>query len=84
MNDATFAEVRRLAADILKQPLDSIHPDSTRDTIATWDSMAHVNLVLALEQQFDIQLLPEEILEMLSIELVTLLVDEKIATRGRA
>lgn len=82
MKDSTFAEVRRLAADILKQPLESIHADSTRDTLPAWDSMAHVNLVLALEQQFDIQFLPEEILEMLSIELVTLLVDEKIAAKG--
>ncbi len=47
-----------------------------------WDSMAHVNLVLAIEQHFDVQFKPEEMLEMLSIELTAMLVEEKLAARG--
>jgi len=87
MNDTLFSDVRRIAADVLAQPVDRITADGTRDSIPGWDSLAHVNLVLALEQHFDVQFLPEEMMEMLTIELVALLVEEKLAARstgGRA
>lgn len=83
MNETTLLDVRRLAADVLRRRMDEVPPHATRDTLPGWDSMAHVNLVLALEQHFDVQFRPEEMLEMLSIELVAMLVDEKIASRGR-
>jgi len=83
MNDTVLLDVRRLAADVLKTTLAGVPAAGTRDTIAGWDSMAHVNLVLALEQNFDIQFKPEEMLEMLSIELTAMLVEEKLAERGR-
>jgi len=82
MNEAMLLEVRRIAADVLRKSLDEVPASGTRDTIAAWDSMAHVNLVLALEQNFDIQFKPEEMLEMLSIELTAMLVEEKLAGRG--
>ena len=80
----TLLEVRRIAADTLDRQLDAVPADATRDTLPGWDSMAHVNLVLAVEQHFDLQFRPEEMLEMLSLELVAMLVDEKLAAKGRA
>ena len=82
MNDTVLRDVRRIAADVLRKTLDEVPASGTRDTIAGWDSMAHVNLVLALEQNFDIQFKPEEMLEMLSIELTAMLVEEKLADRS--
>jgi len=82
MNDTVLQDVRRVAADVLRKTLDEVPASGSRDTIAAWDSMAHVNLVLALEQNFDIQFKPEEMLEMLSIELTAMLVEEKLAQRG--
>ena len=51
-------------------------------SLSSWDSLAHVNFVPALEQQFAIQFLPEEMLEMLSIELVAMIVSEKLSQKG--
>jgi acyl carrier protein len=82
MNETVFSDVRRIAADVLGQPIQQITAAGAPDTIAGWDSLAHVNLVLALEQHFDVQFLPEEMMEMLTIELVTLLVEEKLAARA--
>lgn len=82
MNETTLLDVRNLAADVLQRSIDEVPADATRDTLSGWDSMAHVNLVLALEQHFDLQFRPEEMLEMLSIELVAMLVEEKLAARG--
>lgn len=82
MNDTVLLDVRHIAADVLKKTLDEVPASGTRDSISGWDSMAHVNLVLAIEQQFDVQFRPEEMLEMLSIELTAMLVEEKLAARG--
>lgn len=77
----TIEEVRRLAADVMHKTIDEVPADGTRDSISGWDSMAHVNLVLALEQHFGVQFKPEEMMEMLSIELTAMLVDEKLNAR---
>jgi acyl carrier protein len=82
MNETVLRDVRRLAADLLKRHVDEVPANATRDTLAGWDSMAHVNLVLAIEQHFDVQFVPEEMMEMLSIELTAMLVEEKLAAKG--
>src|SRR3982751_71034 len=60
MNDTVLRDVRQIAADVLNKTLNEVPAAGTRDTVAGWDSMAHVNLVLALEQHFDIQFRPED------------------------
>ena len=53
-------------------------PDSSPDNIESWDSLQHLNLVLALEQEFRTQFTPEEIEQLLSVELIAALVEEKV------
>jgi len=54
-----------------------VRPDTSPDNIANWDSLQHLNLVLALEQEFNVQFTPEEIEQILSVELAAALLDEK-------
>ena len=82
MMQSTLNDVRQLAADVLKRPIDEVPVAATRESVPGWDSMAHLNLVLAVEQHFDVQFLPDEMLQMLTVELVAMLVDEKLAARG--
>ncbi|MGA2713511.1 MAG: acyl carrier protein [Bryobacteraceae bacterium] len=69
---------RAIVADIFEVPLEQVLPTSSPDTIETWDSLRHLNMVLALEQEFGIQFSPEEIEQLLSVELITALLAEKI------
>jgi len=71
-------KTRAIVADIFEVPLETVTPQSSPDTIATWDSMHHLNLVLALEQEFGVQFSPEEIEQLLSVELIVALVAEKM------
>ena len=64
-------------SDVFQIPLDQIRPESSPDTIPNWDSLQHLNLVLALEQEFNVQFTPEEIEQLLSVELVAALLEEK-------
>lgn len=76
--------VRGVATHVFQVPEESLSSSSSPDTIDTWDSIQHLNLVLALEQEFGIQFDPEQIEEMLSLELIALLVEEKMKDCGIA
>jgi acyl carrier protein len=69
--------VRNMFSDVFQIPLDQVKPESSPDTIPNWDSLQHLNLVLALEQEFNVQFTPEEIEQLLSVELVAALLEEK-------
>lgn len=56
---------------------DQIDEESSPDTIETWDSLSHLNLVMALEQKFSVSLTPEETMEMLSVKLIRMILTER-------
>ena len=72
--DAVFGVI----AAVMSVPKETITDDSSPDTIETWDSVRHMNLVLALEETFEVSFGGDEISEMLSAELVVEIVKEKL------
>lgn len=68
MNSTVPDQIRQIAADVLEIPAERISAASSNENIDNWDSVRHLNLVLALEQQFHLQFEPEEIDEMSSIQ----------------
>jgi len=77
VNPEILDRVRQMMADIFGVPVDQLTPASSPDNVETWDSIQHLNLVMALEQEFGVQFSPEEIEQLLSVELVASLVEEK-------
>ena len=73
-----------VVADIFNLAPDQIRAETSPDTVEGWDSIQHLNLVLALEQQFEIQFTPEEIEQLLSVQLIADLVTEKLQSCGVA
>ena len=74
--------IRRMMADVFEIPIELVGPSSSPDTIEAWDSLHHLSLVLALEQEFGIAFSPEEIEQLLTAELIAALVEEKFAMCG--
>jgi acyl carrier protein len=70
--------VRGIAADILQVPVAEVGDDSSPESIATWDSVHHLNLVLALEQEFNLQFEPEEIDQIGNVGQIVTLVSKKV------
>jgi acyl carrier protein len=64
-------------SDVFQIPLDEVTMQSSPENIATWDSLQHLNLVLALEQEFRIQFTPEEVEQLLSVEVAAAVLEEK-------
>ena len=76
--------VRRIVSDVFEVPEEQVKAESSPDNIESWDSIHHLNLVLALEQEFEVQFTPEEIEQLLSVELIAALVAEKRQAGGVA
>ena len=78
MTSTILDQVRTMASDLFAVPAERISAASTPETIESWDSIQHLNLVLALEERFGVQLSPEEIEQMKSIGQVAELVEGKL------
>ena len=70
-------KLKKVIAQILKVNVESINADSSPDTIASWDSLQHMNLVLGIEQRFGISFSEDEIMQMMSYEIIVDLLKEK-------
>jgi len=55
---------------------ENINDESSMDTIIQWDSLKHLNLVLAIENAFNISLTEEQSLEILSFPLIKIVLTE--------
>ncbi len=73
-------QIRLLASDVFRIPLAEISEASTPDQVPSWDSLQHVNLVLALEQQFGVEFDPDEISQLVSIGSMAQILSRKLAT----
>ncbi|MQF94723.1 MAG: acyl carrier protein [SAR202 cluster bacterium] len=71
--------IYRVVSDVMGVPVTDISDESSPDTIEAWESLSHINLVLALESEFGISLAPEDVLEMLSVGLIKTILSEKVA-----
>jgi acyl carrier protein len=71
------ATIRRTVAAVLGVPESTIDEDSSTDSIKGWDSVAHLNLIMALEEAFGTSFSPEETMDMTSVKLIRLVLEEK-------
>lgn len=63
MNDPLL----QILADTLGLDAGSLNEETSMENTAAWDSVAHLNLVLSLEQTFGQKLSPEEFMQMRSV-----------------
>ena len=75
--------VLKIIGQIMNVPSDQLNDDSSPETIANWDSLKHMNLVLALEEKFDVAFSDEEIVDMLTVKSIFEILSKK-QPRGSA
>ena len=76
MNESTELKLKVLLARVMRVDVATITSDASTDTIATWDSLNHMKLVLALEEEFDVAFDESQIEHMTSFAKVIALVDQ--------
>ncbi|MGD9901835.1 MAG: acyl carrier protein [Vicinamibacterales bacterium] len=48
----------------------TVDGSSAPETLPQWDSLNHLNLVMAIESEFGVALAPQDVLDMRSVELM--------------
>lgn len=71
-------KIQQIMADIFNISVNEITEDSSQDTIDAWDSLKHLDLVVALEEEFGISIPVEEIGTMVSFKIISFIVRELI------
>ena len=74
--------VRGILSALLNLPLDRVPLDGSRDTLEEWDSLKHMHLVLALEEEFDIEFDDEDVSSLATVADLARAIDEKLAAAG--
>lgn len=56
-----------LLAEAFAEPLDSLSPTTSRDSLAGWDSMGALALMAMLDEKFSVELTPDESIAMTKV-----------------
>jgi acyl carrier protein len=70
-------QVRSIMGKVLGIEEIDIPANATRDNFPLWDSLKHMNFLLALEDEFEIEFTDEEIAGIAGLVEVTVSIEEK-------
>lgn len=73
------ADIKSLVSSVFNVDVKSINDKSSPDNIQSWDSLGHMNLVAALEEEFGIQLDDDDIDDLRNVALIVNIVQGKLS-----
>ena len=62
--------IREVMADVFSVPVDTITDDGSPETIPGWDSLHHLELMMALELEYGVHISSDVMPVLLSVEAV--------------
>lgn len=71
------ARLRQVFVDVFNLPADKVTDTTLAKDVETWDSLKHLQLVVALEQTFNIQMETDEIQEIKGVADVIALLNSR-------
>jgi acyl carrier protein len=76
--DTILAELQPIFQDVLDQPELVVTSRSSAQTVEDWDSLAHVNLVTAIEKHFKVRFALGELQELKDVGDMVALIHRKL------
>jgi acyl carrier protein len=71
--------IKKVMASVFGTEIAQIDESMSTDTLEVWDSLQHMTLIVALEEEFGIEFNNEEIVEMVSYPLIKTIIEEKLS-----
>jgi acyl carrier protein len=71
-------QLKRIMADVLDLDHEAIDESTARDSLEAWDSLKHISLCLALEQEFSVSFEVHEIEAMVTYADVLQILQQKL------
>jgi acyl carrier protein len=62
--------LKKVMADVFDVPRDLITEETSAYTVPAWDSLKHINLIMALQKEFGIRFENEEIPTMVNYQII--------------
>ena len=69
--------LKQVVANALEIPVEEVSDETSMTTVQNWDSLRHINLVLALELEFGVKFNTSEIMLINSLEAARELLHQK-------
>lgn len=70
-------QVREVVAAIFDMNVAEVTDETSYESNKAWDSVGHINLMLALQEEFSIMILPEQSEELTSVAAITAFLTEQ-------
>ena len=72
------AKIKQVMSAVFEIPVESITDYSSSDNIENWDSLRHLNLILALEEEFGVSIPDDEVGNLVNYKLIEITITELI------
>ena len=69
-------KIKQVMSAVFDIPVESISDDASSDNIENWDSLRHLNLILALEEEFGVSIPDEEVGNLVNYKLIELVIND--------
>jgi acyl carrier protein len=69
--------IKNVMSSVFEISDEQINENSSPDTIENWDSLKHMNLVVALEEEFNIEFSDDNITELVNMKLIITVLSDK-------
>jgi len=79
--DSILTELESIFRDILDRPDLVLTPESNANNVEDWDSLAHINLVSAIEKHYKIKFALGELQELKNVGDMIALIEVKLAAK---
>ena len=74
------SSLRDIFADTLEISSDEVTPELSMESVETWDSFRHLQLILSIEDEYGVQFDPQKIPELTTVAKVQQALEQKGAT----
>lgn len=71
-------KIKQVMSAVFEIPVESIADDASSDNIENWDSLRHLNLILALEEEFGVSIPDDEVGNLVNYKLIEITINELI------
>ncbi len=68
MSESVEQRTRRLVAEVFGLPFETVTRATSHETVDEWDSLAVLNVLMAVESEFNVEISPEEAASFMSVE----------------
>lgn len=71
-------KIKEILANVLKIDVNKITDESSAENTPNWDSLRQMNIIIALEEEYEIEFSDDEIFELSSFKNIVKILNSKI------